>query len=183
MNVTLPLPLIVNVPFPSSVTESVGWLFVGSTNLRLVIDALVTPSGIVNVGVSDCGTPWISLVVLSPGVTSIGVTVGLYVASFVSPFSSVACTVIPVAGPLNSGFGMNITWPVVLSILYVPSFGTSISALSTGVLVTGSTSLYPEIWTLGSDTLNSGVPVCVLPCGASEVLSLLSIVTSVTVGV
>ena len=46
-----------NVPFPSTVTESFGVLSDGSTSLRLVIEAFVTPSGIVNVGVPSCGTP------------------------------------------------------------------------------------------------------------------------------
>ena len=109
MNVTFPVPSIVNVPFPSTVTESFGVLSVGSTSLRSAIVAFVTPSGIVNVGVSSCGTPWIFLDVLFSGVTVNGVTVGVYFASFVSPFLSIACTVIPVAGPANPGFGTNVT--------------------------------------------------------------------------
>ena len=172
-----------NVPFPSTVTESFGVLSDGSTSLRLVIEAFVTPSGIVKVGVPSCGTPWIFLDVLFSGVTVNGVTFGVYFASFVSPFSSVACTVIPSVVPVYPGFGINVTWPVVLSILYVPCSGTSISVPSTGVLLTGSTSLYPVICTFGLEIVNSGFPVCVCPCGASDVLSTLSIVTSVTVGV
>ena len=57
MKVTFPVSSITNVPFPSTVTESFGVLSDGSTSLRLVIDAFVTPSGIVNVGVPSCGTP------------------------------------------------------------------------------------------------------------------------------
>ena len=109
MNVTFPVPSIVNVPFPSTVTVSFGVLSDGSTSLRSVIVAFVTPSGIVNVGVSSCGTPWIFLDVLFPGVTVNGVTVGVYFASFVSPFSSVAWTLIPSAVPVYPGFGTNVT--------------------------------------------------------------------------
>ena len=43
--------------------------------------------------------------------------------------------------------------------------------------------MYSVIRTLGVEIENSGVPVWVFPCGASEVLSTLVIVTSVTVGV
>ena len=109
MKVTFPVSSITNVPFPSTVTESFGVLSDGSTSLRLVIDAFVTPSGIVNVGVPSCGTPWIFLDVLFSGVTVNGVTFGVYFASFVSPFSSVACTVIPSVVPVYPGFGINVT--------------------------------------------------------------------------
>ena len=64
MKVTFPVSSITNVPFPSTVTESFGVLSDGSTSLRLVIDAFVTPSGIVKVGVPSCRTPWIFLDVL-----------------------------------------------------------------------------------------------------------------------
>ena len=120
MKVTFPVSSITNVPFPSTVTESFGVLSDGSTSLRLVIDAFVTPSGIVKVGVPSCGTPWIFLDVLFSGVTVNGVTFGVYFASCVFPTSVTACTVIPSAGPVNPAFGINLTVPVVLSILYVP---------------------------------------------------------------
>ena len=183
MKVTFPVSSMTNVPFPSIVTESFGVLSDGSTSLRLVIEAFVASSGIVKVGVPSCGTPWIFLDSWLTAIIINGFTVGVYFASFVSPFSSVACTVIPSVVPVYPGFGINVTWPVVLSILYVPCSGTSISVPSTGVLLTGSTSLYPVICTFGLEIVNSGFPVCVCPCGASDVLSTLSIVTSVTVGV
>ena len=90
---------------------------------------------------------------------------------------------IPVAGPVNPGFGMKVTSPVVGLIRYVPWSGTSISFPSTGVFPVGFNNLYPVIRTSGLETLNVGVPVCVFPCGAEDSLSSLVIVTSVTVGV
>ena len=90
---------------------------------------------------------------------------------------------IPVAGPVNPGFGMKVTSPVVGLIRYVPWSGTSISFPSTGVFPVGFNNLYPVIRTSGVETVNVGVPVWVFPCGAEDSLSSLVIVTSVTVGV
>ena len=183
VNVTFPFPSIVNVPFPSTFTLSFSVWSTGSTSLRLVTVTLFDSAGTGNVGVPSWISPWIFVVVAGCGVNVNAVTVGLYFASFVSPFSSVACTVIPVAGPVNPGFGMKVTCPVVGLIRYVPSFGTSISFPSTGVFPVGFNNLYPVIRTSGVETVNVGVPVCVFPCGAEDSLSSLVIVTSVTVGV
>ena len=57
VNVTLPLRFIVNVPIPSTVTEFVKALVIGSINLRSVTVAFVTPFGSLNVGVASCGNP------------------------------------------------------------------------------------------------------------------------------
>ena len=110
VKVTFPFPSILNVPFPSNVTVSFGGLvgLAGSTSLRLVIVALVS-SGRVNVGVSSCGNPWMFLDSWSTAITTNGLTVGVYFASAVSPFSSVARTLIPFASPWNPGFGINVT--------------------------------------------------------------------------
>ena len=183
VNVTLPFPSIVNVPFPATVTLSFSVWSAGSTSLRLVTVALFDSVGIVNVGVSSWVTPWIFVVVLSPGVTVSAFTVGVYFASAVSPFSSVACTEIPVAGPVNPGFGMKVTCPFAGLIRYVPWSGTSISFPSTGVLPFGFNNLYPVIRTSGLEIVNVGVPVCVCPCGAEVVAGSPFIVISVTVGV
>ena len=155
----------------------------GSTSLRLVIVALDASSGSVNVGVSSCGNPWIFLVSWSTTITINGLTVGVYFASAVSPFSSVARTLIPFASPLNPGFGINVTSPLVGLIRYVPCSGSSNSFPSTGVSPVGFNNLYPVIRTSGLETVNVGVPFCVFPRDPSEVLSSLVIVTSVTFGV
>ena len=78
---------------------------------------------------------------------------------------------------------MKVTCPVVELIRYVPSFGTSISFPSTGVLPFGFNNLYPVILTSGLEIVNVGVPVCVCPCGADVVAGAPFIVISVTVGV
>ena len=57
VNVTFPFALIVNVPLPSTVTEFVRALVIGSINLRSVTTAFVTPFGSLNVGVASCGNP------------------------------------------------------------------------------------------------------------------------------
>ena len=77
VNVTFPFALIVNVPLPSTVTEFVRALVIGSINLRSVTTAFVTPFGSLNVGVASCGNPWIFVVVLFSGVTFSGVTLGV----------------------------------------------------------------------------------------------------------
>ena len=57
VNVTFPFALIVNVPLPSTVTEFVRALVIGSINLRSVTTAFVTPFESLNVGVASCGNP------------------------------------------------------------------------------------------------------------------------------
>ena len=183
MKTTFPFLLIVKVPFPLITTVSFSTLSAGSTSLRLVTVAFVTPAGSVNVGVPSWGSPWIFIDVLSFGVTFNGFTLGVYLADAVSPFASVAWTEIPAAGPVNPGFGTNVTSPVVGSIRYVPSFGTTTSFPSTGVFPVGFNSLYPAIETSVLEIVNDGLPVWVTPCNADEVASVLDIVTSVTVGV
>ena len=95
-----------------------------------------------------------------------GVTVGVYLAVTSVPFLSTRCTVTPVAVPKNSGSGLNVTSPVLGSIVYVPSPSTVTE--STGSPVLGSTSLAGtslSISTVSSlplifadPPLNTGVP-------------------------
>ena len=119
-----------------------------------------------NSGVLDCGVFLAPSDVLST-VFVTGVTVGVYVAVTGVPFSSWRWTVTPVAVPKNSGFGVNVTLPLLGSIVYVPSPSTVTE--STGSPVLGSTSFagtFVSILTVSSlplitaePPLNSGVPV------------------------
>ena len=143
-----------------------------------------------NSGVPDWGVFLGPSEILST-VAVTGVTVGVYLAVTSVPFLSTRCTVTPVAVPKNSGSGLNVTSPVLGSIVYVPSPSTVTE--STGSPVLGSTSLAGtslSISTVSSLPLifaeppsNSGVPVCGWPFGPTDVLSSPVGVTGTTVGV
>ena len=146
----------------------------------------------VNVTSLDCSAPWISTV--SDGV-AVGVapfTVGVYLAVAGVPFASFASTVAGTGVPAKSLFGVNVTFPVVGSIVYVPtcfpvsSFAGIVVSL-VGFPVSGSTnfagwSASIFIGTLSLPCVNVGVPSCVAPCTPSVATGVPSGVTGVTVG-
>ena len=107
-----------------------------------------------------------------------GRTVGVYVAVTGVPFLSTRFTVTPLAVPVNSGSGVNVTLPF-SSIVYVPSPGTFFSVVpSSNVGFTVS-----SIGTLGFPGVNVGVPVWGCPLGPSDTAGVPSGVTGVTFGV
>ena len=78
------------------------------------------------------------------GVT--GLTVGVYVAVAGVPFASFTSTVAGTGVPTKSLFGVNVTFPVVGSIVYVPTCFPVVSLAgivgsSVGLPVVGSTNL------------------------------------------
>ena len=170
-------------------------VYVPSPGTTIVVDPSANVGGTfkstspVNSGVSDWGVFLGPSEVLST-VAVTGVTVGVYLAVTSVPFLSTRCTVTPVAVPRNSGSGVNVTLPS-LSIVYFPSPSTVTE--STGSPVLGSTSLAGTsllISTVSSLPLifaeppsNSGVPVCGLPFGPTDVLSSPVGVTGTTIGV
>ena len=92
-----------------------------------------------------------------------GVTVGVYLALAGVPFLSTRWTSIPVACPVNCGSGWNLILPFG-SIVYVPSPSTVTE--STGFPVFGSINFVEvsSIGTLGSPSVNVGVPNWAFPC-------------------
>ena len=99
VKVTLPLPSIVNVPFPATVTLSFSLLSDGSTSVWPVTLALFDSVGILNTGVPSWDSPWIFVLVLSSDLTTNSVTVGTYFLVTTLPFSSSTWTVTPSAVP------------------------------------------------------------------------------------
>ena len=120
------LPTFSPAAFLASISvASIGWFVVGSTNLAgfvalTVIGIFSFPD--LNVGVPDCGAPWIPSepAFVPTGLTS--VTVGVYVVLATLPLTSSAWTLTPEAFPWNVGSGVNVITPLFNS--YVPSFGT-----------------------------------------------------------
>ena len=115
-------------------------------------------------------------------------TVGVYFADTSVPFLSTRFTITPDASPTKFGSGVNVTTPVLPSIVYVPSFGTttfpSLSAPSNvaGTSVLISTVLSTPL-TLAVPPMNFGVPVWGVFLGPTEVTSSPVGMTSTTVGV
>ena len=107
-----------------------------------------------------------------------GRTVGVYVAVTGVPFLSTRFTVTPLAFPVNSDSGVNVTLPF-LSIVYVPSPGTTFIVVPSSNV--GGTS--SSIGTLGFPGVNVGVPVCGCPLGPSDTADVPSGFTGVTIGV
>ena len=181
VNVTLPFASITYVPSPSTTLVVVPSSNVGGTSKS------TSP---VNSGVLDCGVFLAPSDVLST-VFVTGVTVGVYLAVTSVPFVSWRWTVTPVAVPKNSGSGVNVTLPLLGSIVYVPSPSTVTE--STGSPVLGSTSFAGEFLSISTVTFlplisaeppsNSGVPVWTWPLGPVDVLSSPVGVTGTTVGV
>ena len=146
-----------------------------------------------NVTSLDCSAPWISTV--SDGV-AVGVTpftVGVYLAVAGVPFASFASTVAGTGVPAKSLFGVNVTFPVVGSIVYVPtcfpvsSFAGIVVSL-VGFPVSGSTnfagwSASIFIGTLSLPCVNVGVPSCVAPCTPSVATGVPVGTTGVILGV
>ena len=96
-----------------------------------------------------------------------GVTVGVYLAVTSVPFLSTRCTVTPLAVPRNSGSGLNVTSPVLGSIVYVPSPSTvtestrfpvlgSISFAGSSVLIS---TVFSSPLIFADPPRNTGVPV------------------------
>ena len=94
----------------------------------------------------------------------------MYVAVAGVPFLSCTCTVAESGVPTKSLFGVNVTFPVFLSRVYLP---TSFPSLVAGISV-ASTSLPPtmnlagflsviSIGTRLSPSVNTGVPSCTFP--------------------
>ena len=142
VNVTVPSGFTLYVPSPGT-TFSV----VPSSNVAGTSSSIGT-SGLpgVNVGFPVCSLPWMSVVSFGSAVGVTGVTVGVYLAVTGVPFLSLTCTVAGSGVPTKSLFGMNVTLPVVGSIVYVPICFPSFVA---GRVVTsfplGSTSLTVDL--------------------------------------
>ena len=102
---------------------------------------------------SSVGFPGITFPSLSLNEVT-GRTVGVYVAVTGVPFLSTRFTVTPLAFPVNSDSGVNVTLPV-LSIVYIPSPGTTFVVVPSSNV--GGTS--SSIGTLGFPGVNVGVPV------------------------
>ena len=116
MNVTVPSGATVYVPSPG-----ITFSFEPSSNVAGTSSSIGT-SGFpgLNSGFPVCSLPWISVVSTGSAVGVTGVTVGVYLAVTGVPFLSLTCTVAGSGVPTKSLFGVNVTFPVVGSIVYVP---------------------------------------------------------------
>ena len=193
VNVTVPSGATVYVPSPSTTTGSVvGFPVFGSINFAGAFSSISTvfstPLIVVfpptNSGFPVWGAPWISLDFAGFAVGVTPLTLGVYLASTGVPFASFTWTDTPVATPVNSGFGVNVTSPVVGLTEYVPSSAVtestglpsrSISFAGCAALIVIGTSVFPG--------LNTGVPFCSAPWISSDVTSSPVGLTGVTVGV
>ena len=99
-----------------------------------------------------------SVDVASSAVGLTGVTVGVYVADAFVPFLSSRTTVTAGAVPTNDFSGTNVTVPSGATV-YVPTPST-VLVVDPSSNVAGTSSL---IGTRLSPSVNSGLPVCVLP--------------------
>ena len=102
----------------------------------------------------------------------------MYLAVIAVPFLSTRLTVTPVAVPVNDFSGTNVTVPSGATV-YVPSPSTFL-VVDPSSNIAGTLS---SIGTAGLPGVNTGVPVCVLPCTSTDVTSSDVGVTGVTVGV
>ena len=116
MKVTLPVESIVYVPsfgtttLPSSSAPSRDGATVSSIGITTVLPfTLVVPA--LNTGVSDCFSPFSPIEVTSFPVGVTGNTTGVYLAVIGVPFLSSRFTVTPVACPVKSLLGVNVTVP------------------------------------------------------------------------
>ena len=176
VNVTVPSGATVYVPSPG-----ITFSFEPSSKVAGVSSSIGTfglPG--VKVGFPVCSLPWMSVVSAGSAVGTTGVTVGVYVAVVGVPFASLAWTVAGTGVPTKSLLGVNVTLPVVGSIVYVPtSFPLAsfagIVVSSVGCPVAGSINLAGWvasiiIGTLSLPGVNVGVPSWGCPCAPSDVV-------------
>ena len=112
----------------------------------------------------------------------------MYVVSTVVPFASFACTLAATTSPeYDLSVGVNVTTPVSLSTVYVPITFPSGDLASTDAagcpFSSNKVIVCLLIGATGSPSVNVTVPVCTIPCGATDSAGVAAGVTGVTVGV
>ena len=112
----------------------------------------------------------------------------MYVVSTVVPFASFACTLTGTTSPeYDLSVGVNVTTPVALSTVYLPTTfpsGDLASTDSAGLPFSSNKVIVSLlIGATGLPSVNVTVPVCTIPCGATDSAGVAVGVTGVTVGV
>ena len=112
----------------------------------------------------------------------------MYVVSTVVPFASFAWTLAATTSPeYDLSVGVNVTTPVSLSTVYVPITFPSGDLASTDAagcpFSSNKVIVSLLIGATGSPSVNVTVPVCTIPCGATDSAGVALGVTGVTVGV